>query len=199
MSQSAETNFLDDEFHRVRLFDHKTAGHRFIFLPVDKAIQWLDVMTSNDATQLLSSAATRIDEQEYRDALALLDRAAGLPSSDTEAIARHRKLVDDAAKPEADALLAAIDANADGSWVDDFLTFRTQFGFSDSARPVMAAYGKLRTQHQPKADLLYQQSRSDLRAKKRDDAYQKYQEVVDKYYASSRYFTMKRWIVERRD
>ncbi len=199
MSQAALAKFHDEGFPRIRLFDHKTAGHRFVFLPVDKAIHWLDEMTSKDGEQLVSSAAARIDARQYRDALALLDRAAKIPESDSRKIVGLRAKIGEAATPAADTLRAAMTANTDGAWVDDFLEFRAQFEFTEVARPVMKAYNELRLQHQPKADEMYKQSRVDLRARRRDDAYSKYQEVVDKYYASSRYATMKRWLAERED
>src|SRR6185503_13618348 len=49
--------FEDEGFPLVRMFSDDQAGHRFAFLPVGKAIAWLESMSSDDAAALQALAA----------------------------------------------------------------------------------------------------------------------------------------------
>ena len=72
---SALASFEDDAFPMVRLFSDKEAAHRFIFLPVEAAVRWLEAMTPDAPEAALDLAHTKIAAAEWRDAGALLLRA----------------------------------------------------------------------------------------------------------------------------
>ena len=129
---------------------------------------------------------------------ALLERAEQFSDPGAKPrIKELRQVIEQMAEAEAKELQSLVENNANGDWVDAYLTFAAEFKFTESAKPVLAAYQKLNDKHQPKADELYAQSKKEFRAGKKDVAYAIYQEVVDKYYASTWYPKMKRWIEER--
>lgn len=200
LARNAYESFSDDGFPMVRLFKHKTAGHRFAFLPVDQAIDWLARMTSDDSRELFDFAEQRLADEQFRDAIAALRRADQL---DTDGAQRDKlkalkARINETLKPKATRLEKLIAENKNNVWVDELLEFRSKFEFADGAAAAMSAYYELRKNHQKAADDLYHAATRNFREKKQDDAYAKYQQVVDKYYASSWYPKMKRWIAERK-
>ena len=200
LSRHAYESFTDDGFPMVRLFKHKSAGHRFALLPIDQAIDWLARMTSDDPRELLDFAEQRLANEQFRDAVAALRRADQLDADENhrDKLNAIKARINEIVEPQAKKFAELISDNNDNTWVDAFLEFRRKFEFADGARAVVAAYYKLRKKHQKGADDLYHAARRDFRSKKQDDAYAKYQQVVDKYYASSWYPRMKRWIAERK-
>ena len=201
-AQTAFDAFEEQNFPLVRLFDHKTAAHRFIFLPVKDAITWLDEMSSRQPEQLLKTAKQRVADSIWNDAISLVARAEKLDSTNkafaTE-IADIKQQVGKAIESQVAPLHAELLANENGQWVERYLTFRKQFAQADhpAVTKIHADYLKLRERHQPQADKLYSAAKQDFRNQKRDKAYARYQEVVDKYYASSWFAKMKRWLAER--
>ena len=83
-------------------------------------------------------------------------------------------------------------------WIDEFLDYRGQFEFADAARPAMAAFEKLRKEHEKPADKLLAEARKLFNEGDRDGGYGKYAELVIKYYASSSYLRAKGWLANRR-
>ena len=111
---------------------------------------------------------------------------------------RLRASIDTKAKAKADEFLIKIKANRNGSWVDGFLAFRDEFEFADSARAAMAAFEALRKKQEPDAQRLFQEAITLFRQGKQDEGYAKYQELVDKDYASSRYRNIKEQLKARK-
>jgi hypothetical protein len=169
-------------------------------LPVGEAIRWLETMASDDPEALIAFAEKQAEAGRYRDAIAALRRLAGLKPTDAQRqrADRLRASIDAKAKAKADELLPRVKANADGSWVDDFLAFRDEFEFADGARAAMAAFEALRKQQEPAAQQAFQGAMMLFRQGKRDEGYAKYQEIVDKYYASPRYRNVKEQLEARK-
>jgi hypothetical protein len=184
----------------LRLFASDTAGHMFMLLPVGEAIRWLEAMASDDPEVLVAFAEKQAGAGRYRDAIAALRNAKGLRQTDAQKrrADRLRASVDTMAKAKADELLPKIKANADGSWVDDFLAFRDEFEFADGARAAMDAFEALRQRHEPAAQRPFQEGLMLLRQGKQAEGYAKYQEIVDKYYASPRYRNIKEQLKARK-
>jgi predicted esterase len=199
MATYARQIFEDDGFPMLRLFPHKTAAHMFGLLPVEDAVRWLEALASDQPEVLLGFAEKHLGS-DPRSAIAALeraralDRAGKLKAKSAELAAK----VDEAAAGDAKKYADAIAANADGSWVEDFLVFRAKYAFADCAKPAMDAFERLRAQHQKSADDLFAAARADFQNQKKDDGYAKCQEIVDKWYASDKYQTAKRWLDERK-
>lgn len=183
----------DGGFPMIRLFTDLRAAHMFARLPVDRAVTWLERMTSRDAGELADLAEESLEDDEPRDACAAARRALelepGAPVRDR--VAKVLSGVDAAADAEAEELERAIAKNADGGWVADFWEFRRRFALSARAAPVLAAYAKLRAKHQPEADELFWKARAE-----NDDAERNRmrREIVERWYACSYYPMVSRWL-----
>ena len=197
MSENAFQAFRKEGFPRIKLFDDPNAGHRFAMLPIDKAVHWLEKMSSIDVRELLDAANASIDAEEFNEAWALLDRAQNR-GGEVEDIQQLLEKIESKAEKDANRLLPLIKANENGEWVDDYLAYMAQFRFAASSKPLQEEFALLQKEHQPKAEVLYKQSKKDYQTGKRDAAYAKYQEVVDTYYASTWYPKMKKWIADRK-
>jgi hypothetical protein len=140
-------------------------------------------------------AEARLKEGTPRDAVAALLRVRELKPGGALAGRADRlaRAIDAKAKPGAAELLPKVRANADGSWVDAFLAYRDDFEFADGARELMAEFAKLRARHEAPAKAAFAAARTAFQQGKQDEGYAKYQEIVDKHYASSLYRNVKMW------
>jgi hypothetical protein len=172
----------------------------FMLLPVGEAIRWLEALSSDDPEVLLGFAEKQIGAGRYRDAIAALHRARPLKMTDPQKQRADKlaKSIDAKAKPGADEFLPKIQKNVDGYWVDGFLAYRDEFEFADAAREVTNAFEALRKQHEPIAEKAFGEALTAFRQGKRDEGFAKYQEIVDKDYASSRYRNIKEQLKSRR-
>jgi hypothetical protein len=172
----------------------------FMMLPVGDAIRWLEAMASDEPEVLLAFAEKQAEAGRYRDAIAALRNAKGLKQADAQKqrADRLRASIDNKAKAKADEFLAKIKANADGSWVDGFLAFRDEFEFADGARAAMDAFEALRKQHEPLAQRAFEAGIMLFRQGRQAEGYSKYQEIVDKDYASARYRNIKEQLKARK-
>jgi hypothetical protein len=200
MSQYAAGAFGEHGWPGLRLFASDTAAHMFMRLPVGEAIRWLEAMASDDPEVLVAFAEKQAEAGRYRDAVAALRNLKGLKQTDAQKqrADRVRASIDAKAKPKADAFLPQIQANKDGSWVDDFLAFRDEFEFADAARPAMEAFDALRKQQEPAAQKAFQDALMLFRQGKRDEGFAKYREIVEKDYASTRYRNIKEQLEARK-
>jgi predicted esterase len=181
-------------------FTDDQAGHLFARLPVGDAIRWLGALSSDDPARLLDFAEARLKAGADRDAIAALRRARSLTrDKDRQArLDRVGREVDARASAGAKKYLPLIREDKDGSWVDGFLAYRDAFEFADAAREVMAAFQALRGRHEGPARNAFNEARAAFRRGQRDEGYARYQEIVDRDYASSLYRTVKRWLAERK-
>lgn len=180
-------------FPRLHFFAPERVGHGFMFLPVEEAVRWLEAMTSEDPAALLDFAQKQLDAGEYRDAMGAVLRAR---EHDKGVALKARadgieRAVDAKAGPDAKRLEAAIRADKDNGWVDDFWELRRQFGCAPAAQACLRAYDKLKAEHTKPANELFWAARRE-----RDDAARKakYKEIVEKYYASGWWILVKDWV-----
>jgi predicted esterase len=192
--RSAHEAFLEEGFPAIRLFSHKTAGHRFGPLPIEDAVGWLEEMSEDNPRVLLKTAERRIVKGEYRDALACLQRARELDAKKAHgsAILSLEKKVNGVARAKAKAMEKALKEAKDDSWVADFTEFQRSFELTEAARPAMDEYRKLRAAHEKPAEELWLAARRDFQAGKREAALEKCREIVKSYFASSYYRYAKR-------
>jgi predicted esterase len=198
----AATAFGEAGWPTFRFFTDDTAGHMFARLPVGPAVRWLESLAGRDPAALLDFAEARAKEGADRDAIAALRRARALGPDLDPALARRAgalaRAIDAKAEEGAKALLPRVRENKDGAWADDYLAYRDRFEFADGAREVVSAFNALRAEHTGPAKAAFGEARKAFQQGKQDEGYAKYQEIVDKYYASPLYRTVKRWLAERR-
>ena len=200
MGQYAATQFGESNWPAFHFFPDETGGHMFARLPVGPAIRWLESYTSSDPARLIDFAASRLEQKNYRDAIAALHRVNALTLNDSQkrrALELNRA-IDAQAVVEAAKYLSLIRQVKDGSWIDGFLAFRDHFEFARAAQEVMGAFAKLRAQHHESAKKAFGEARQLFQQGKQDEGYKKYQEIVEKDYASPLYRSVKRWLEERK-
>ncbi len=192
--------FGENGWPALRLFTSDTAGHQFMRLPVGEAIRWLEAMASDDPRILVDFAEKQARAGRYRDAIAALRKAKGLEQADAvkQRADRLRASIDIKAKAKAGEYAIKIRANRDNSWVDGFLAFRDEFEFADGARAAMDAFGALRKKQEPDARRLFNEAMMLFRQGKQAEGYAKYQEIVDKFYASPRYRNVREQLQARK-
>jgi hypothetical protein len=200
MGQYAVNRFMDAGWPAIRFFTSDTGGHMFARLPVGDAIHWLESMTSNEPEVLINFAQKQMETGQYRDTLAALGRVRRLSLNDSQ-LEQERRLtaaVEALARTSAASFLDKIRENKTNAWVDGFLAYRDQFAMADAAREAMNAFESLRAQHEPKAQTAVNDARQAFQQGNRDAGLTHYQEIVDKYYASSLYQTAKEVITTRK-
>jgi predicted esterase len=179
--------------------DASSAGHRFGLLPVGEAIRWLEAHAADESARLLDFAEQRLRAKGYRDAVAALNRARALKPGGAakERLDRLAGEVDVKAAAGAAEFLAKIRKGGGEPWIDAFLAYRDDFEFAPAAREVMQAFDAVRAEHDVPAKKALDEARAAFRQGKRNEAYARYQEIVDQYYAASSYRNVKRWLAER--
>ena len=200
MSEYAATIFGEANWPALRFFaDNSGAGHMFARLPVRDAIRWLEAQSSDDPAKLVTFAEASNREKRYRDAIAALNRARTLKVDETTQKRLDRLAADIDAKAAAGAkqFLTKIKENKDNKWIDAFLAWRDDFKFSPAAAEVMEAFNTLRAQQEKPAKKIFNEATAAFGQSNKDAGYAKYQQIVDKYYASSFYRNVKRWLAER--
>jgi predicted esterase len=188
MSENAHFSYVDAAFPMVRLFDPKEGDHRFIFLPVREAIEWCDAVTQTDAKKLQPASALLLKEEDWRGAshASRASKATAISKQvETAAAARAKTLAKEMAKPG-------------DAWVLDFFDFRAKFGLTDAARPLLAAYDRLRADHDRPAGQLFWAARDDFNGGRKDAGYRKYEEIVAKHFGSRWYWYAKRSLNNRK-
>ena len=171
-----------------------------MLLPVGEAIRWLETMASQQSKVLIDFAEKQAKAGHYRDAIAAFRKVKDLKQTPAEKqqADRLRGSIDTKAKAKANEYLIKIRSNRNGSWIDGFLAFRDEFEFSDGARPVMAAFEALRKKQEPDAQRLFNEAIMQFRQGNQASGYEKYQELVEKDYASSRYRNVKAQLKARK-
>ena len=103
---------VDGNFPKLHFFTDKRAAHMFAHLPVDKAVRWLDTMTSTDSKTVLAFAEKQFRDGNYRDATGALVsiQELGVPSGLDPRVSALQAKINAKARPEADRLAKAIRA-----------------------------------------------------------------------------------------
>ncbi len=187
--------FLSHEFPRVKFFN-PNLGHPYDFLPVGDVIAWLDVMSTHDPKQLEAFAYEQAAAGNWRDVGAAIARAKEIGGGPE--FSKVWNQMEDAAERQADKHLNAIKSNLDSRWLEPFLKWQEDFILSQAAQKPNEAFRQLQQQHDETANDLMKEARQAFRSGNASAGYAKYQEIVDKYYASRHYRTVKTSLDERR-
>ncbi len=187
-STYAYHRLLDHDFHNVNLLS-PDAGHPFDFLPIGDALAWLDGASSIDGDSLRVWAEQAAEANDWRSVGTALKRAKDLSQFDQ--LDQVRQAHEQAASARSQELLADIRNNLDSSWIDGYLEWKEQFGASETAVELQAAFEPLRQEHTARAKPLLAEARKLFREKKQDAGWEKYRQVVEQCYASPHYRTWK--------
>ncbi len=200
LGRSAAEEFLAASWPAVRFFNPDQGGHMFALLPVNRAIRWLDDLASGDADRLLAAADERFQAKAYRDATSAIrfyELRRGPNQRFDPRIAKVRDAVHAVAQPRGDAVLARLKEGKPG-WIDAVLDFLAEFEQDSSAADVSAGLFLLRAEQQKPAQAAFDAANAAFQQGKNDDGYKKYQEIMDKYPASTHYRAAKRALSRRR-
>jgi predicted esterase len=200
MGQYAATLFGESGWPALRFFEDDVGGHMFTHLPVGPAIRWLEAHASRNPASLLDFADARLRQGGFRDTVAALRRARKLGLDESQ---KHRadeidRVINSKVAPGAAKYLPLTHEAKDRSWIDGFLTFRDDFEFADAAQEVMASFAQLRARHEGPTKEAFTEAQQLFQQGKQDEGYAKYREIVQLYYASPLYRTVKRWLAERK-
>ena len=200
MGQYAATLFGESDWPAFRFFADDAGGHMFARLPVGPAIRWLESHAADDPVTLIDFATSQLSQKAFRDAIAALRRARTLNLNDSQKrrVEELSRSIDALASADAAKYLPLIHQAKDGSWIDGFLAFRDDFEFANATQEVMAAFGALRASQLEPARKAFGDARQLFQQGKQDEGYTKYREIVEKYYASPLYRSVKRWLAERK-
>ena len=195
MGRYAAELFREQNWPAFRFLEPEAGGHMFALLPINEAIRWLDGFSAEDPAKALDFAEGRLKARAYRDVIAALALVKPNPV-DAARVSKLEKAIDDLAAPECKDFVAKIRSGKPG-WIDPFLAYRDEFEYAPAAKPAMTAFDELRAEQSPPAQTAYNEARALFQQGKADEAYRKYQEIVDRYPASPLYRIVKRSLVER--
>jgi predicted esterase len=184
---------IDGGFPWVRLFAPERIGHQFALLPVDQAVRWLAACSAADPEVLLRAGEAGAAEQRWRDVGAVLKQLgeASPPAALRERTDALAKKLEAALRPRTAELEKAIGKGKDGRWIDDFLTWRAEFGTAASAEKVLADYAELRAAQKKDGDALFGEWRGARDAAARKAIFDK---VAKTCYATKWYESMRAWM-----
>ncbi|MGI9519300.1 MAG: hypothetical protein ACR2NP_19775 [Pirellulaceae bacterium] len=186
--------FLAHDFPLTQ-FIQPESGHPYDFLPVSDAIEYLDMMTTEDGEALAVWTENQLEAKNWRHVGAAIQRARQIGAADR--FTSISQAFEDAAKLEAADLAQSITANTDSRWIDGFLAWQEAFETSQAGSDAKAAYRALQETHDERAGELMTEARQAFRSRKSEKGWEKYQQIVDEFYASRHYRTVKNWIDNR--
>jgi hypothetical protein len=191
--QYAAVVFSEASWTALRFVPDDTAGHMFARLPVGSAIRWLDSHASSDPARLIDFAATQLSKRDYRHVISVIHRARtmNLNESQMQRVDELSRSFDIQASAGVAKYLPSIHHVRDSSWIDEFLTFRDDFEFAGAAHEVIAAFAELRGRHKDPAKKAFDEARQLFQQGKQNEGYDRYREIVEKYYASPLYRNVK--------
>ena len=200
LSEAADKSLRIAGFPMLNFFKPTSGAHMFAMLPVDEAIEWLEKIAADDPQVLLTLAKGYVQNEDYRAVPAILDRLKSL-KLDQKSSTEADQISDEVAAVatlSSRKLLQAITENNNGDWVDNYLLFLDDFPTGKTAERVHQAYQALRAKHEKRAKRLYKSAVNMLKNDEKEDAHALFEEIVEKYYASSHYRYAKRMMVRRK-
>ncbi|MDP1562622.1 MAG: hypothetical protein Q8M16_14690 [Pirellulaceae bacterium] len=195
MGEYAYNNFVQRGFGKVKLIA-PNLGHPYDFLPVAEAIEYLDALSTEDKLLLLEFAKKQVTKKNWRDVGNAVSRAKEIDGGPE--FGEIWQKLQEAAKKDAAKLLKEIERNANNKWVDKYYEYEFHFRNADAAQPIMEAFEALRERHREPADDLMKQAREAFQNNNRANGYQLYERIVNEYYASVHFTTVRSALKNRR-
>lgn len=184
--------FEDGGFPAVRLFSDPHAAHMFARLPIEPAVRWLAAQSSSDPQVLAGLAKAELDEGRPRTASAaalraLARKAKGGALASAQAVLKQ---LEKQAAPEQKTLKKALAADADGSWADAFLAYRSRYALLPSSKSLLERHAELRAGQRAKGDELFHAARNERDAARRKALHS---ELLRTCYATKWYPLVRSW------
>ncbi|MBK9384916.1 MAG: hypothetical protein IPN34_08885 [Planctomycetes bacterium] len=184
--------FDDGGFPAVRLFADPHAAHMFARLPIEPAVRWLAAQSSPDPQVLAELAKAELQAERPRTASAAALRAQALKAKGAALAASQSvlKQLEKLAASEQKTLKKAMQVNADGSWVDAFLSYRSRFALLPSSKALLERHAELRKAQEKQGEKLFYAARgagSDAQRKELQ------QQLLRTCYATKWYPLVRSW------
>ncbi len=194
-SEYAFNAYRAHEFPNVK-FSTPRSGHPYDFLPIGETIEWLDMMSTNDKETLAKYVYELAKKKQWRDVGTAIARAKAIDGG--KPFAKAWQMYEDEAKEDAEKHLRAIEANKNSKWIDDYLKWQEKFYLTKAATELNEKFSELRSEHDEAAKELSKQAREAFNAGNQVLGWQKREEIVDNYYASKEYMSLKAGVEKRR-
>ncbi len=180
----AHNRLVGHGFDKVKLISPE-AGHPYDFLPINEAIQYLDMMTTEDAAALAAYTTTQIDLKNWREVGLAIQRSKAIDAG--KLFSSIEELFESEAEKQADKQIRAVTENSGSDWVDEFILWSDQFGKSNAAAQAMIAWQALQNEHTEPAAAAMKAARTAFKEPQTALGYQHYEEIATKYFAAPTY------------
>jgi hypothetical protein len=195
----AHNRFIGHGFGKVKLIN-PNLGHPYDFLPINHAIEYLDMMTTDDATELVEYAASQAEQENWREVGLAIQRAKAIDAPNL--FASITETYESEARKEADKHTKAVTDNLgndpSNDWVDDFIAWTDQFGTSNAAAKAMAAWKALQDEHTKPAAEAMKSAKKAFAKRQSEEGYKYYEEIATKYYAAPTYRQVRQSLEKRK-
>ncbi len=179
LGRQAYDQYLNYDFARTRFFDSE-AGHGFGGLPIGQAIEWLELMTGDEAARG-EFAAVQAEKGQWREVSQVVSTK---PFENPDLFADSIEQLEKAASLEANRFVELIKNDADSTWVAPFLRWKAEFFAAESAQEPIRLFRQLRTKHDESAAVILKQANKALADNNRPAAVEASKQIVAKFYAS---------------
>ena len=175
---------IEDGFdHLIRVDSNN--GHGYDFLPVNQAIEFLDMMTTDNKSEIKDYLQRMAEEKQWRIVGEVLQHATEIGAGDSvDAVAED---FEKAAARDAVTLLKKIQANRNSDWAEDYLDWHEQFSKATAGKQTVAAFNALREQHADDAETVMERYRDARNQRQYDQAKKILGEIVQSHYTSKYY------------
>lgn len=191
----AHNRFIGHGFGKVKLISPE-AGHPYDFLPINHAIEYLDMMTTDDATALVEYATSQAEQKNWREVGLAIEQAKVIDAG--ALFSRITETYETEARKEADKQTKAVTDNLGNDWVDDFVQWADQFGTSNTAVQAMTAWQALRNEHTKPAAEAMKAAKKAFAKRQSTEGYKYYEEIATKYYAAPIYRQVRQSLENRK-
>ena len=188
MGEYAYNRFLSHDFHNVK-FLNPPLGHPYDFLPINDAIEYLDVMSGDDSERLFKFAQKGVAKKRWREVGSAIARAKEIDAGSK--FAPIWKIHNAEAKKEAEKYKKLLQEGEYGKWYDRFLNWQEKFATADAAEEVNAALMELRETQAEQAKELVSASREAFNNGDANTGWEKRVELVLDCFATPEYKTYK--------
>lgn len=175
---------------KLRLFAPEKLEHQFMLSPVDDALEWLDAMNGLEEKRSLELAAKWAKDGEWGWVVET-SKAAKKSSADLA------KRAEDAASKAADEVEKAM-KGAPKDWVPKWLDFWRVHGASNAAQPLVKQYLAKRDKQRRDGERLFGEARAFFQQEKKDEAYAKLEELLEKAPCTYEAWYAQSWLAERK-
>lgn len=191
----AHNRFIGHGFDKVKLISPE-AGHPYDFLPIQRAVEYLDMMTTDDASMLLKYATSQAELKNWREVGLAIQQAKVIDAG--ELFSQIELSYEAEAMKDATQHTKAVTENLGNDWVDGFIQWSDQFGKSAAAAQAMNEWQALRKEHTKPAAEAMTAARKAFGGRQTALGYQHYEKIASKYFAAPVYRQVRESLANRK-